>query len=247
MNRLRGKQIIVTGAAAGIGRASALLFSGEGATVYAWDIDEHSLLSLKSERPDIKARVVNILEDEQLDAALEGLEQVDVLFNCAGIVHQGTLLNTVLEDFDKSYALNVRAPFLLSQRILPKMIERQSGHIINMASVAGVTTGVVDRCAYSATKAALVGLTKSIAADYVKQGIRCNAVCPGTVNTPSLQARLNTFDDPVAAKRLFESRQPMGRLADVAEIAPLLVYLASDESSYVTGQIHVIDGGWSNQ
>ena len=245
-NRLKNKRIVVTAAAAGIGRATALAFAQEGALVSAVDIDEPGLESLCDVNDSLTSHVVNLTDNGAIDAFANNVGPVDVLFNCAGFVHNGTILDCSEFDWDQTFDLNVKSMYLLSKSLLPAMLDQGHGNIINMSSVAGVSTAAASRFAYSASKAAVVGLTKSIASDFVKHGIRCNAVCPGTVDTPSLQTRLNDFPDPIQARRDFEDRQPMGRLGHPEEIAALLVYLASDESAYTTGQVHVIDGGWSN-
>ncbi len=244
--RLAGKRVLVTAAASGIGRATALAFAGEGAQVTAVDVDARRLKTLCDGYPALFPRVCNLVDRASVEALAVGVGETDVLFNCAGFVHAGTILECTEDDWHFSFALNVTAMYRLTQALLPAMLRRRSGNIINMASVAGVTTGVPRRCVYSATKAAVVGLTRSIACDFVAEGVRCNAVCPGTVDTPSLGARLEAFENPVEARRAFEQRQPMGRLGDPGEVAALLVYLASDESAFVTGQTFVIDGGWSN-
>ena len=245
MNRLAGKRIMVTAAAAGIGKEAVQHFAAQGAAVvHAVDRDTEGLASLTN--PAIKTYPTDLLKDDEITQVCNEVGPVDVLFNCAGYVDAGALLEVEAENWDLSFNLNVRSMFLLCQAVLPHMLQQGHGNIINMASVAGVSTGVASRCAYSASKAAVVGLTKSIAVDYVAQNVRCNAVCPGTVDTPSLAERLSAFDDPAQARKDFEDRQPMKRLGRAEEIAQLLIYLASDESSYTTGQVHVIDGGWSN-
>lgn len=244
--RLSNKSALITAAAAGIGRATVHQFVREGAKVWAADIDLYGLDSLKAELPDIEVVNLDVTQIEAIQNFAATAPRFDVLFNCAGYVANGDLLNCSDSDWDFSFELNVKAMFNLTRALLPKMLERGHGNIINMASVAGVSAAPANRFAYSASKAAVVGMTKSIAADYVKQGIRCNAICPGTVETPSLQDRLNAFEDPEQARRDFVARQPMGRLGEAAEIAALAVYLASDESAYTTGVAHIIDGGWSN-
>lgn len=245
-NRLSNKRVLLTAAAAGIGRATALAFAREGGEVHALDIDRQKLDGLSVEAPTIVTHTVDLLDKVAIDGFVESVAVPDILFNCAGFVHAGTILDCEEEDWTFSFALNATAMYRLAKAFIPGMVQRGSGNIINMSSVAGVSTGVPDRFVYCATKAAVVGMTKSIASDFVQHGIRCNAVCPGTVDTPSLRGRLEVFDDPVQARRDFEARQPMGRLAKPDEIAALLVYLACDESAFVTGQTFVIDGGWSN-
>ena len=243
---LFGKEALVTGAAAGIGLASALGFAGAGATVHAVDGDRTRLEQTCDESPRLIPHVFDLRAEGAVTALAERIGEIDVLFNCVGCVPNGTLLDCDEADWDLAFDLNVKVAYRLCRAFLPGMLRRGGGTIVNMASVAGVTTAAPNRCAYSASKAAVVGLTRSIACDFVKSGIRCNAVCPGTVDTPSLNARLGAFDDPVQARRDFEARQPMGRLGTPEEIAALVVYLASDASAFVTGQTFVIDGGWSN-
>ncbi|PZN93307.1 MAG: NAD(P)-dependent oxidoreductase [Alphaproteobacteria bacterium] len=245
MGRLTGKQAFVTAAGAGIGRATALAFAREGASVTATDIDEAALASLAGEAPGITAARLDVRDGQAVAAALAGLAP-DVLFNCAGFVHHGTILDLRDADWDFSWDLNVTSMVRTCRAALPGMLARGSGTIINMASVASSIRGVQNRFAYGATKAAVIGLTKALAADYVTQGIRAHAICPGTVESPSLEGRINAQPDPVAARAAFITRQPMARLGRPEEIAALAVYLASDEASYTTGQAHVIDGGWSN-
>lgn len=246
MNRLKDKRIVVTAAAAGIGRATTDAFCREGAHVHALDIDEQRLHKLCDGNESLLAHRVDLTDGKAIEAFANEVGTVDVLFNCAGFVHDGTILDCSEEDWDFAFSLNVKSMFLLTRALLPAMLRRGLGNIINMSSVAGVSTAAASRFAYSASKAAVVGLTKSIASDFVKQGIRCNAICPGTVDTPSLRDRLNAYPDPKKERHDFENRQPMGRLGKAEEVAALLLYLASDESAYTTGQVHVIDGGWSN-
>lgn len=257
--RLHGKCCLITAAGAGIGRASALAFAREGATVIATDIDSNALRSLAQESPSIRTAVLDVTDPAQITAlfeskpalagstALAGCSAVDVLFNCAGYVHAGSILETSVADWRRSFAINVDAMFYLCTAVLPGMVARGRGSIINMSSVASSVKGVPQRFAYGTTKAAVIGLTKAIASDYVARGIRCNAICPGTVRTPSLAGRVASLGgDTDAAWQRFIDRQPMGRLGEAEEIAALAVYLACDESSFTTGTIHVIDGGWSN-
>lgn len=244
--RLHGKCCLITAAGAGIGRASALAFAREGATVIATDIDSNALRSLAQESPSIRTAVLDVTDPAQI-TALAGCTAVDVLFNCAGYVHAGNILETSVADWKRSFAINVDAMFYLCTAVLPGMVERGRGSIINMSSVASSVKGVPQRFAYGTTKAAVIGLTKAIASDYVARGIRCNAICPGTVRTPSLAGRVASLGgDTDAAWQRFIDRQPMGRLGEAQEIAALAVYLACDDSSFTTGTIHVIDGGWSN-
>jgi 2-keto-3-deoxy-L-fuconate dehydrogenase len=245
--RLAGKRCLITGAGAGIGRESTLAFAREGASVVATDIDAPALASLAQENTAITSHVLDVTDSVAVDALVAANPPFDVLFNCAGYVHAGTLLETDLASWRRSFAINVDAMYYLCKAVLPSMIERRGGSIINMASVASSLKGVPNRFAYSTTKAAVIGLSKAIAADYVASGVRCNAICPGTVKTPSLAARVAALGgDPAAAWKSFVDRQPMGRLGTAAEIAALAVYLASDESTFTTGTVHVIDGGWSN-
>ncbi len=243
--RLAGKRAFVTAAAAGIGRASALAFAREGATVIATDIDAAGLASLAKESASITTRVLDARDFAAIRAAAAEAGDIDILLNAAGFVHQGTLLDCDEKSWDFSFDLNVKSVYRMLHAFLPGMIARKRGSVISIASVASSIRGVPNRAAYSATKAALIGLTKAVAADTVTHGIRVNAICPGTVETPSLQGRINQNADPAAARAAFIARQPMGRLGTADEIAALAVYLASDESSYTTGAIHVIDGGWT--
>ena len=241
-DRLKGKVALVTAAGQGIGRASAIAMAKEGATVYATDVNLKLLESL-NDHPGIVTQKLDVLDDLQIKFTIEGLPPLNVLFNCAGFVHQGTIMETHDEDWEFSFNLNVRAPFKVIQAALPRMVASGGGSIINMASVCGSIKGLPNRFVYGATKAAVIGMTKSVAADYVKGGIRCNAVCPGTVDTPSLHDRMAALGDIDEARKMFVSRQPMGRLAKPEEIAPLVVFLASDESAFATGNAYMIDGG----
>ena len=239
--RLAGKVALVTAAGQGIGRASAELFAAEGATVHAVDIDVAALGGFSGHPHQADLR------DAAAVAALPGqIGPVDILFNCAGVVHGGTILDCDERDWDFANALNVTAMYRMIRAFLPSMLDRGGASIVNMSSIAGSVKAVPNRFAYSTTKAAVIGLTKSVAADFVGQGIRCNAICPGTVDTPSLQQRLHDTGDYDAAHAAFIARQPMGRLGRPEEIASLALYLASDESAFTTGAIHVIDGGWVN-
>jgi len=238
--RLSGKTAIVTAAGSGIGRASAEAFVRAGARVIAVDIDAIALKSLTR----CEGAVLDVRDPSAIAEFAARIGPVNVLFNCAGMVPGGTVLSVELEKWQAAFDLNVHAMFHMIRAFLPGMVAARGGSIINMSSVASSITGVPDRCAYGATKAAVIGLTKSVAADFVAQGIRCNAICPGTVDTPSLQARLHAYGDYAKTRAEFEARQPMGRLGKPEEIAALALHLASDESGFTTGQIHVIDGGW---
>jgi 2-keto-3-deoxy-L-fuconate dehydrogenase len=240
--RLQGKTVLVTAAGQGIGRAAAVAMAKEGATVYATDINTKQL-DLLNDYAGIAAMKLDVLNDVEIKKTVESLPPLDVLFNCAGFVHQGTIMETSDDDWDFSFNLNVRSQFKMIQAVLPSMIANGGGSIINMASVVSSIKGLPNRFVYGATKAAVIGITKSIAADYVKGGIRCNAVCPGTVDTPSLLDRMAALGDMDEARKMFTNRQPMGRIAKPEEIAPLIVFLASDESAFVTGNAYSIDGG----
>jgi 2-keto-3-deoxy-L-fuconate dehydrogenase len=242
-DRLAGKTCLITASGAGIGRATALACARAGAKVIALDIDQDALATLQAEAPTIETKQLDVRDD----AAVKMLSacHADVLFNIAGYVHSGSVLDCTAEDWAFAQDLNVTSMIRTIQAVLPGMLDRQSGSIINMASVASSIRGVPNRFIYSTTKAAVIGLTKSIAADFVAHGIRCNAIAPGTIDTPSLQARLAATGDYEAAYASFTARQPMGRLGQATEIAALCVYLASDESAFTTGAVHVIDGGWT--
>jgi 2-keto-3-deoxy-L-fuconate dehydrogenase len=242
MNRLQGKTALVTAAGQGIGRASALAMAAEGARVIATDINKKQLESLATV-PGIEAAHLDVLNDSEIKNLIAGLPKLNVLFNCAGFVHQGTIMECSDDDWDFSFRLNVRSMFKTIQAVLPGMTANGGGSIINMSSVVSSIKGLPNRFVYGATKAAVIGLTKSIAADYVKGGIRCNAICPGTVETPSLLDRMAALGDREEARKMFIARQPMGRLATPQEIAPLVVFLASDESAFATGNAYSIDGG----
>lgn len=242
MGRLSGKTAVVTAAAQGIGKASAELFAREGARVVATDVNEALLGELRG----CETRRLDVLDPRAiLDLAAE-LGAVDVLFNCAGVVHAGTILDCDEAAWAFSTDLNVTAQYRMIRAFLPAMLAAGGGSIVNMSSVASSIKGVPNRFAYGATKAAVIGLTKAVAADFVGQGVRCNAICPGTVETPSLNQRLADTGDYEAARAAFTARQPMGRLGKPEELAQLALYLASDESAFTTGQIHIIDGGWIN-
>jgi 2-keto-3-deoxy-L-fuconate dehydrogenase len=245
--RLAGKRALITAAAQGIGRASAELFAREGALVVATDVNADLLDQVSG----CDRRPLDVTDTRGIAALAADVGPVDVLFNCAGIVHGGTILECAAEDWDRAFAINVTAMFQMIRAFLPGMLERGGGSIVNMSSVASSVTGVPNRCAYGASKAAVIGLTKSVAVDFVARGIRCNAICPGTVDSPSLQARIRAqasssglSEDTVRGQ--FEGRQPMGRLGRPEEIAMLALYLASDESAFTTGTVSVVDGGWTN-
>lgn len=240
--RLNGKTTLITAAAQGIGRASALAFAREGAQVIATDVNAAKLAELAG-TPGIVTRRLDVLDKAAIKACAAEVGGLDALFNCAGFVANGTILDCDDAAWDFSNNLNVRAMYWMTQAFLPAMIAKGGGSIVNMSSVASSVKGVVNRFVYGTTKAAVIGLTKSVAADFIKQGIRCNAICPGTVQTPSLDDRINSAADPVEARKAFIARQPLGRLGSPEEIAALAVYLASDESAYTTGAIHVVDGG----
>ena len=237
--RLAGKTALVTAAGQGIGRASAEAFLAEGARVFATDIDPDKLAGLDG----AERFALDVTDGASIAAAVERAGAVDILFNCAGYVAVGTVLECEPDDWERSFSINVRSMFDTIRAFLPGMVAKGGGRIVNMASVASSMKGIRFRAAYGATKAAVIGLTKSVAADYIDKGVACNAVCPGTVDTPSLAERIAAFDDPQAARRDFVARQPMGRLAEAHEIAKLVVYLASDEAAFVTGQAIAIDGG----
>jgi NAD(P)-dependent dehydrogenase (short-subunit alcohol dehydrogenase family) len=244
-NRLAGKRALVTAAGAGMGRAAVLAFAREGATVVATDISADSLQAL-SGKPGIAATSqLDVTDEAAVASFVEKTGAVDILFNCAGWVHQGNLVDCKVEDWDKSFAVNVRSMFLVTKAMLPKMVAKGGGVILNMASVLGAEKAAPNRLAYAASKAAVAGFTRALAIDHVKQGIRVNCVCPGTVDTPSLGDRIKAFADPVQARKDFIARQPMGRLATAEEIAETFVYLVSDESSFMTGQAVFVDGGMS--
>ena len=241
--RLKGKVTVVTAAGAGIGRATALAYAREGASVKATDISADALASLRAEAPGIEIQTLDVRDEAAIGRYFAKLGRCDVLFNCAGMVPNGTILESSVEVFSTTWDLNVLSMVRTIRAVLPGMLERGGGAIVNMSSVVSSIKGVVNRSAYGTTKAAVIGLTKSVAADYVARGVRCNAICPGTVDTPSLRGRLAAHDDPKAALAAFLSRQAMGRFGTAEEIAALAVYLASDEASFVTGQNFVIDGG----
>ena len=244
-DRLTGKTVFVTAAGQGIGRASALALAREGAVVWATDRDAALLEPLAAQ--GLRTAVLDVRDGAAIAALAASVGLVDALFNCAGFVHHGTVADMSEADWDEAFDLNVKSMWRTTRAFLPGLLQRAettgAASLINMASMASSIKGFVNRCAYGASKAAVIGLTKSIAIDYVKTGLRCNALCPGTVDTPSLRGRIAAAADPVQAERDFIARQPMGRLASVDDIAPMVVYLASDESRFVTGQTLLVDGG----
>ncbi|MCC6409791.1 MAG: SDR family oxidoreductase [Planctomycetes bacterium] len=249
MGRLEGKRALITAAAQGIGRATALAFAREGARVLATDVDEAALARLGADEPRLATAKLDVRDGSAIGALVASRGPFDVLFNCAGYVHHGTILDCDDASWDFSFDLNVKSMYRTIRAVLPGMLALQSGVIVNMSSVASSVKGAPNRCVYGATKAAVIGLTKAVAADFVSKGIRCNAVCPGTVQTPSLDQRIalqGAQGDVEKVRAAFVARQPIGRLGSAEEIAALVLYLACDESSYTTGAIHVIDGGWSN-
>ena len=240
--RLQGKHILITAAGQGIGKATVLAMVAEGATIWATDVNPGLLEGFKG-MEHVHTAVLDVMDKAAIKAQIAAMDRIDALFNCAGYVHSGTALTATDEDWNLAFNLNVRSQFWAIQAALPKMIAQGSGSIINMASVASSLKGLPNRFVYGVSKAAVIGLTKAVAADYVAQGIRCNAICPGTVDTPSLQDRINSQADPVQARKNFIARQPMGRLAQAHEIAPIVVFLASDESRFATGNAYSVDGG----
>jgi 2-keto-3-deoxy-L-fuconate dehydrogenase len=244
-DRLKGKTALVTSAAQGIGRSSAIAMAREGAKVYATDIREDLLAALAKDIPGIETFTLDVLNTEAIAAAAKRAGDVNVLFNCSGFVHHGSILDCDEKSWDFSFDLNTKAHYRMIKAFLPAMLEKGKGTIVNMSSVASSIKGVPNRFVYGATKAAVIGLTKALAADFVGKGIRCNAICPGTVDTPSLNDRMRQQGDYEKARQAFIARQPMGRMATPEEIGALVVYLASEESAFVTGQTFVIDGGWA--
>jgi 2-keto-3-deoxy-L-fuconate dehydrogenase len=243
--RLAGKTAIVTAAAQGMGRAAALAMAREGARVIATDVATDKLASL-ADTDGIVCRQLDVLDRAAVAAFAEAVDAPDILFNCAGYVHHGAILDCDEDAFDFSVALNVRSMYRMIRALLPGMIARGGGSIVNMASVASTIIAAPNRFVYGTTKAAVIGLTKSIALDYVTHGIRANAICPGTIESPSLQDRMRALGDYDTARAGFVARQPMGRLGTPEEVAQLVVFLASDESSFMTGNAVVVDGGWTN-
>jgi 2-keto-3-deoxy-L-fuconate dehydrogenase len=243
--KLEGCVALVTSAGQGIGRASAIALAREGAKVFATDIREDLFKDIAKAHPGITGFGLNVLEQAAVDAALKRTGPIDILFNCSGFVHNGTVLDCEEKDWDFSFDLNVKAHYRMIKAYLPGMLAKGKGNVINMASVASSVKGAPNRFVYGASKAAVIGLTKAVAADFVAKGIRSNCICPGTVETPSLYDRMRAQGDIEKAKAAFIARQPMGRMAQPEEIAEMVIYLASDDSAFITGQALVIDGGWS--
>lgn len=243
--RLANKIAVCTASAAGIGEATALAFAAEGAHVIATDIDDQGLERLKKTQPKIDTRHLDVRDPKAIKNLAAEIGSIDVLFNCAGFVHHNTILTCTDDEWDFAFDLNLRSMYRMIRAFLPVMTDNGQGSIINMASVASSIRGAPFRFVYGTTKAAVIGLTKSVAADFIKQGIRCNCICPGTVQSPSLDNRINAFADPVQARKDFIARQPMGRLGRASEVAAMAVYLASDDSAFTTGTTMIIDGGWS--
>jgi 2-keto-3-deoxy-L-fuconate dehydrogenase len=243
--RLAGKIALVTAAGQGIGRATAIAFADEGAVVWATDVNEPALAALRKDRPDIRTRRLDVREMQDIAGCAAEVGTLQVLFNCAGYVHHGNILDCAEKDWDFSFDLNVKSMYRTCRAFLPSMLKAGKGSIINMSSAASSIKAAPNRFVYGSTKAAVIGLTKAIAADFIRSGIRCNAICPGTVQSPSLEQRIASQGDAVKARSEFIARQPMGRIGRPEEIAALAVYLASDESSYTTGQTHIVDGGFS--
>ena len=241
--RLAGKVAFVSAAGQGIGRGAALAFAREGAQVWATDVRAASLADLDG-KPGIRTRTLDVTDEAAVTRTAADVGAIDVLFNCAGFVHHGTILDCPPEEWTHSFELNVTSMYRTIRSVLPRMLERGAGTIVNIASIASSIKGIPSRCVYGASKAAVIGLTKSVAADFVGRGIRCNAICPGTVDSPSLAGRMAASGDLEAARRAFMARQPMQRLGKPEEVAALAVYLGSDESTYTTGATHIIDGGW---
>lgn len=243
--RLEGKICVCTASAQGIGRATALAFAKEGAKVIATDINEAKLKELEAESPNITVQVLDVTKSDAVKAFAEKIDKCDVLFNCAGFVHNGTILETPEDKYDFSFDLNVKSVYRMCTQFIPKMQNGGKGSIISVASVASSIKGAPNRCIYGATKAAIIGMSRAMAADFIKDGIRVNTVCPGTIFTPSLDDRIKALPNYDEAIKGFMARQPIGRFGTAEEVANVVVFLASDEASYVTGQEYVVDGGWS--
>jgi 2-keto-3-deoxy-L-fuconate dehydrogenase len=245
MFRLDGKTAMITGAAAGIGRATAIAFASAGASVIATDLDSARLDVLKAEVPNLRTALLDVTNSDAIEKVVPAVGRLDILFNCAGIVPHGAILDGDRRAWQRAFDVNVTSIFDMTRAVLPGMIERGRGNIINVASVVSTLKTAVNRCTYAATKAAVIALTKSVALDYVSKGIRCNAICPGTVDTPSLAQRIAALGDSEAARKAFIARQPMGRLGSAEEVSAAALYLASEESGFMTGHALVIDGGFS--
>ena len=243
--RLENKKIIVTAAAQGIGRATALKFANEGASVIATDINEQKLEEIKSFNPSIEISKLDSTNKEEVENFYNKIDNIDILFHAVGYVHHGALLDCNTDEFYNSVNINIFSAYLMTHTVLPKMLKKKKGNIVIVSSAASSVKGVPNRFIYATTKAALNGFVKSVAADYIKDGIRCNAILPGTVETPSWEGRVQMADDPEQARKDFIARQAMGRLAQPEEIASMALYLASDESDFVTGTLNLIDGGWT--
>ena len=243
--RLENKNVLITAAGQGIGRATAIAFHNEGAKVYATDINEKTLKTLKEEYSEIEIYNLDSTNKTAVEKYCSQIKNIDVLFNAVGFVHNGTILECDEKDWDFSFDVNIKSMYFMTKSILPKMIKKNKGSIINVSSIASSLKGLPNRFVYGTTKAAIIGFTKSIASDFLKNNIRCNAIAPGTVHTPSWEGRVHAASNPEQAKKDFIARQPMGRLGTAEEIATLAIYLASDESDFVTGITHSIDGGMS--
>ena len=241
--RLEGKKIVVTAAGQGIGKATAIAFHNEGAHVIATDLNDKTLADLNKEYPNIKVKTLDSTDNNAILDFVKTLDKVNVLFNAVGFVHHGTILDCEEKDWDFSFDVNIKSMYFMCRAILPLMVKQNGGSIINVSSIASSLKGLPNRFVYGASKAAIIGLTKSIASDFVKQNIRCNSIAPGTVFSPSWQDRVNQSPDPVQAKKDFIARQPMGRLGTAEEIASMAIYLAGDESTFTTGNTFSVDGG----
>ncbi len=243
--RLEGKKIVVTAAGQGIGKATAIAFHNEGAHVIATDLNDKTLADLNKEYPNIKVKTLDSTDNNAILEFVKTLDEVNVLFNAVGFVHHGTILDCEEKDWDFSFDVNIKSMYFMCKAILPLMVKQNGGSIINVSSIASSLKGLPNRFVYGASKAAIIGLTKSIASDFVKQNIRCNSIAPGTVFSPSWQDRVNQSPDPVQAKKDFIARQPMGRIGTAEEIASMAIYLAGDESTFTTGNTFSVDGGMS--
>ena len=241
MINLKGKTALLTAAGQGIGKATALAFAEAGAYVIATDINKDSLKNLNKVVDE--THILDVTDQHKIKALVGSIREPDILFNCAGIVNNGTILESTDDEWDYAFNLNSKAMFHMIKAVIPVMIKNGGGSIVNIASVSSSTKGIINRFIYTASKAAVLGITKSVAADYIKSGIRCNAICPGTIQSPSLEERLSAMGDYELAKKQFVARQPMGRFGEAEEVANLAVYLASDASAFTTGQFHIIDGG----